>query len=77
MENSNIHGIFKNAWEAELNQAEEELRQMERERAIEDIARLINRFNITAGDIENFIGPEWSKSAINKMTPFEPYFGHR
>ena len=74
MEKSIINGIFTNAWAAELTHAEMELHQIERERALEDVMRLIKRFELTVGDITDGMGPEWSRSMLEPIKPFEPYF---
>lgn len=70
-------GIFATPWEAERAQAAEELYQLERERALEDIGRLIRRFELTFDDVNGCIGNFWSKASAPAIKPFEPYFGGR
>ncbi len=70
-------GIFATKWDAERNQAEAELCQLERERALEDIVRLIRRFELTFDEIQASVGPLWGKRSTPEITPFEPYFGGR
>lgn len=68
---------FTTPWEAERAQAAEELYQLERERALEDIARLIRRFDLTIEDVSACIGSFWSKANDPKVKLFEPYFSGR
>lgn len=76
--NTQTHfGIFATPWEAERAQAEEELYQLERERALEDIARLIRRFDLTVDDVKDCMGSVWGKANVQEIKPFEPYFGGR
>lgn len=70
-------GIFATKWDAERAQAQEEIYQFERERALEDIARLVKRFALTPSDIRSAIGSDWERSAAAQIKPFEPYFGGR
>lgn len=70
-------GIFATKWEAERAYAAEEIYQLDRERALEDIARLIHRFDLTMDEVSKAVGSSWSASRVSEITPFEPYFGSR
>ena len=70
-------GIFTNKCEAERTQAEAELYQLDRERALEDIARLVRRFDLTVDDVCRCIGKRRGKTDTPAIKPFEPYFGGR
>lgn len=77
MINDNEPRIFANHWEAERAHAEMELRAFERERAIEDIVRLIRRFEITPQDIVDAMGGAWRPPSETTISLYEPYFGAR
>lgn len=70
-------GILASHWEAERAQAEEELLQLERERALEDIARLVRRFDLTLSEVRSIVGGAWAEAEPPVIRPFEPYFGGR
>lgn len=67
--------ISQNRWKAEFAQAEMELRAIEREKAIEDIVRLIRRFEILPKDISEAVGGPWKASTATAIKSNEPYFG--
>ena len=69
--------IFENHWKAERAQAEMELRAIERERAIEDIVRLIRTFEISPRDIAEAAGEGWLVPTGAKIELYQPYFGSR
>lgn len=69
--------IFASHWEAERAHAEMELRALERERAIEDIVRLIRRFEISPQDIADALGETWKLPNQSVISLYEPYFSAR
>lgn len=66
MTHDNEPRIFASHWEAERAHAEMELRALEREHAIEDVVRLIRRFEISPQDIADALGKAW------KLPPEQP-----
>jgi len=77
MKKNNNQPILFTTWDAERAQAELELHEIEKERALEDVVRLIKRFELRAGEIMAVMGPAWAKPACQEITAFEPYFGGR
>lgn len=69
--------IFENHWASEIQQAEMELFQIERERAICDIVSLIRRFDISSKDISEVIGEDWGRQGEASIKIYDPYFGPR
>lgn len=70
-------------WDAEFIAAarlDEETVEVERERAFETIARLMNRHGIDAGELLDRIAPDYYKEvtrAAHAPSSYDPIFGHR
>ena len=70
-------------WDAEFIVAprlDDEAVEVERERAFETIARLMNRHGIDAGELLDRIAPDYCKEvtrAPRAPSAYDPIFGHR
>lgn len=69
--------ILFTTWDSECAHAEFELREIEKERALEDVVRLIKRFDLLSAELAAYMGPAWLRPAHQEIKAFEPYFGSR